>query len=319
VATFYRAAGYARRVGSDDQILLVELGSELVGAVRLAVENGETVLRGMRIAPEHQRAKIGTRLLEAAAATLGDRSCHLIGYDHLVGFYGQIGFREIEPSTAPPFLAARLEEYRRTRPQRFTLMFRDAGELLPLFRARSGHFLLESGHHGELWLDLASLFLRPERVAPFARALAERIAPHGVEVVCGPLVEGAFLALAVAAELRVPFTYSERLANADPAGLYPGGYRLPPALRPEVHGRRVAIVNDAINAGSAVRGTHHDLQSCGARPVVVASLLALGDWAHQFAAEQSLALEAITSRPNRIWPPADCPLCQDKVPVSQVD
>jgi hypothetical protein len=26
---------------------------------------------------------------------------------------------------------------------------------------RRGHFVLESGHHGNLWLDLNSLFLRP--------------------------------------------------------------------------------------------------------------------------------------------------------------
>jgi hypothetical protein len=38
-------------------------------------------------------------------------------------------------------------------------------------------------------------------------------------------------------------------------------YRIPPALRSQVRGKRVAIVNDVINAGSAVRGTFLDLRN----------------------------------------------------------
>ena len=36
---------------------------------------------------------------------------------------------------------------------------------------RRGHFLLESGHHGNLWLDLNSLFLRPAALLPNGLAL----------------------------------------------------------------------------------------------------------------------------------------------------
>ena len=38
-------------------------------------------------------------------------------------------------------------------------------ELLP---KREGHFVFESGHHGQVWLDLERLFLHPERVQPLA-------------------------------------------------------------------------------------------------------------------------------------------------------
>jgi orotate phosphoribosyltransferase len=40
--------------------------------------------------------------------------------------------------------------------------------VLELLSARKGHFLLESGHHGDLWLDLETLFLRPLRVKNLA-------------------------------------------------------------------------------------------------------------------------------------------------------
>jgi orotate phosphoribosyltransferase len=48
-------------------------------------------------------------------------------------------------------------------------------ELVDLLSTRQGHFQLESGHHGNLWLDLDLLFLQPKRLLPFARDLARRL------------------------------------------------------------------------------------------------------------------------------------------------
>src|ERR1700719_3783535 len=99
-------------------------------------------------------------------------------------------------------------------------------ELVRLVAARKGHFRLESGHHGDLWLELDPLFLRPGRLRPFAAELARRLAAHGVEAVCGPLVGGAFLAQMVAQELDVEFYYTEQVAVPNGAGLYSANYRL---------------------------------------------------------------------------------------------
>jgi len=104
-------------------------------------------------------------------------------------------------------------------------------EVTRLLPARKGHFLLESGHHGNLWLDLELLCLRPEQIRPQAAQVAARLAAHNVEVVCGPLVEGAFVALMVAEKLGLPFTYAERFADVSRDALYPVQYRLPRALR----------------------------------------------------------------------------------------
>jgi GNAT superfamily N-acetyltransferase len=123
---FYRTVGYGGTPGAGDQIFLVQDGREVIGAVRLLEEHGVTVLRGMRIASAHQRSGLGTRLLRAAADSLGQRPCYCIAYLHLVGFYATIAFREIDPKDAPAFLEARLSDYRRTRPERFTLMYRPA-------------------------------------------------------------------------------------------------------------------------------------------------------------------------------------------------
>src|SRR5262249_6622574 len=88
--------------------------------------------------------------------------------------------------------------------------------VLALLPARRGHFLFESGHHGDLWLDLELLCLTPDRLRP----LAARLASYEIDAVCGPLVEGAFVALMVASELGVPFRYAERFENPARGGLF---------------------------------------------------------------------------------------------------
>jgi orotate phosphoribosyltransferase len=190
-----------------------------------------------------------------------------------------------------------------------------ADGILALLRARTGHFALESGHHGELWLELEALFLHPQRVAPLAEALAARIAGHRVAAICAPLIEGAFVGILVARALRLPFVYAAPVVPQETAGLFPVKYRLPAPLRSEVAGRRVAVINDVTNAGSAVRGTLDDLLACSAEAVVIGTLLTLGAAAAQLAAARGLALETLATRPNRIWTPPDCPLCQGGVPL----
>src|SRR5262249_38326384 len=160
-------------------------------------------------------------------------------------------------------------------------------QLLP---ATQGHFVFESGHHSASWLDLERLFLDPTAIRPLAAELAERLRPHAPDVVCGPLVEGAYVALMAAEHLELPFTYAERFDEGPTGTLFPIRYRLPAALRSEVRGRRIAIVNDVVSAGSAVKGTHADLVEHGALPVAIATLAVVGDDARRFAAAQGLAL-----------------------------
>ena len=100
-------------------------------------------------------------------------------------------------------------------------------EIAGLLAARQGHFVFESGHHCASWIDLERLFLRPEAVRPFAVELAERLRRHSIEAVCGPLVEGAYVALMVAEHLGVPFTYAERFDDGNRDTLFSVRYRIP--------------------------------------------------------------------------------------------
>jgi orotate phosphoribosyltransferase len=188
-----------------------------------------------------------------------------------------------------------------------------SNELLDLMTARSGHFRFESGHHGDVWLDLDGLFRRPTALSPFVSELAGRLASHRIEGVCGSLTGGAFLAQLVARELDGEFSYTERIAVTSTTR-----YRLPSGLRGAVAGKRIAIVDDAINAGSAVRGTYQELVAHGGRPVVIGALLVLGSAAAPCAAEANLPLEYLAHRSSNLWEPAACPLCASGSPLDDV-
>ena len=190
--------------------------------------------------------------------------------------------------------------------------------VLELLSGRQGHFLLESGHHGDLWLDLETLCLQPQRVQAVAAGLAASLSDLQVDAVCGPLVEGAFVALMVALQLDVQFTYAERFVRPAADGLFPAGYRVPASLREGLRGKRVALVDDVINAGSAIRGTFADLEECGATVVAISSLLVLGSAAAKFAASKNVPLHHLATLPNNLWTASECPLCESGIPLQDV-
>lgn len=190
--------------------------------------------------------------------------------------------------------------------------------LLSLLVGRRGHFQMESGYHGEQWFDLEALFKERSRLQPFADELAELLSPHRLDAICGPMTGGAKLATMIATSLNCEYFSTDRIAPPGATGLFPVRYRAPSPQREKLRGKAVAIVDDAISAGSAVRGTHADLLACGARPVALGALFVFGDAAARFAAENNLPLEAMVRMPFGLWKPAECPLCKAGVPFEHV-
>jgi orotate phosphoribosyltransferase len=190
--------------------------------------------------------------------------------------------------------------------------------LLELLAGRRGHFQMESGYHSECWFDLDTLLAQREQLAPFISELARRLSSHSVEVICGPMSGGAHLAELIAAELKLSYAFTERIVPSAVTGLFPVRYQIPAGRRASMRGKTVAIVDDAISAGSAIRGTFTDLLDCGARPVVLGALFVFGEAAARFASERHVALESIARLSFGMWPPADCPLCRAGTPVERV-
>src|SRR5258707_3587875 len=167
-----------------------------------------------------------------------------------------------------------------------------AKSFFELAAARHVQCQLESAHHSELWYNLDALFAVPRRIDPCVKQLAESLRSYEVAAVCGPLLGGAFLAQLVAHALDVDFCFTERVMPPHASGLYQARYLLPQAFSARVRGRRIAMVDDVMSAGSALRGTFTELQTHGAEPVVAGALMVLGTTGADFFAEQQVAVEA---------------------------
>jgi orotate phosphoribosyltransferase len=185
-----------------------------------------------------------------------------------------------------------------------------ANRLVP---ARSGHFDLNTGYHGDVWLDLDALFLRPATLRPHLRLLADYLQEYRIEAICGPMEGGALLAFALADLLETAFLPAYRCS--DPRNADVAGYRLP-AVGGGLSGWRVAVVDDAINAGTAVVSCFRQLRDAGAVPVAVAALLSLGDAPAIVAATMSVPFYAAGSISSRAWRAGECPLCARGVPLT---
>ncbi len=184
-------------------------------------------------------------------------------------------------------------------------------DLLALLHSRRGHFALESGNHGDRWLEVDRLFVDPEVARPFARELAELLRPYDIEAVCGPASGGGLLAGLVARELGAAACTAERIAGPSSTVTY----RLSDDLACVVAASRVAVVDDVIGAGSAVLATLAEVRRWGGVPRVIGALLESGLAPGQLAARAGLPVVSLGSLESGMWPPAACPLCRANVPL----
>ena len=184
---------------------------------------------------------------------------------------------------------------------------------LDLARARRGHFQLESGLHSGLWFDLDTAFVDQAALDPFVTKLAQSLRRHDVEAVCGPLTGGAFLAQLVSRLLGSDFYFTTAApANGRP---FPVRYQLARGTGHRLLGKRVALVDDVMSAGSSLRATLTEVETHGAIPVVVGALYVLGTTGATFFSERGLRIETTGRAAFDSWRPPECPLCAAGVPL----
>jgi orotate phosphoribosyltransferase len=123
---------------------------------------------------------------------------------------------------------------------------------------------------------------------------------------------GAFLALAIAGILETAFLPAYR-ASGEEQGYRLAGVPGVPGVPGGISGWRVAIADDAVNAGTAVRACTGLLRRHGAVPVAVAALLAVGPASAAVPEAPFYAAAAIDSQ---AWPEDECPLCARGTPFT---
>jgi orotate phosphoribosyltransferase len=177
------------------------------------------------------------------------------------------------------------------------------GELSALGLLRTGHFVYESGHHGDTWLELQSLVAESRRLQALAGRLAELLAPYRAEVVCGPLAGGAFVAHCVAQSLDARFVYARR----DVTGTAP---RYVLAAELDLAGKRALVVDDAINVGSAVTACVGELAARGCSVTALGSVFVCAPAGEHVGTLLGLPQEFLFKVPTRVWAASDCPHCR---------
>jgi GNAT superfamily N-acetyltransferase len=110
VLSHYKICNYNGGV-EDEDIIVIAIDKELIGAVRICSEYGIQVLRGMQIKPAWQKKGIGSSILRFLVDHVDMNGCYCLPYKHLKSFYASIGFEEIVTENAPVFLVERFEKY----------------------------------------------------------------------------------------------------------------------------------------------------------------------------------------------------------------
>lgn len=135
--------------------------------------------------------------------------------------------------------------------------FKKTGALL------EGHFQLSSGLHSTVYLQCALVLQFPEKAEVFGRALAEKFANAGIELVASPAIGGIVIGHEVARALGARFVWTEREAGEMTLRR---GFTVSP-------GERTLVVEDVITTGGSTRETIQALQRTGADVVAAASII----------------------------------------------
>ena len=111
VETLYAETSYGGGINEKDTVFVAKTNGVIVGAVRLCLEEGVIVLRGMQISKAFQRHGIGAQLLAACTSHLDQKLSFCLPYLHLKEFYGSASFEVAPLNELPEFLAKRLSSY----------------------------------------------------------------------------------------------------------------------------------------------------------------------------------------------------------------
>ena len=176
-------------------------------------------------------------------------------------------------------------------PEEARRLFERSGAVL------SGHFLLSSGRHSDVYVEKARILERPEETMALAREIASWY-PR-VDVVVAPAVGAIALGFAVALATGARSMFAER---EEGRMRLRRGFVLGP-------GERTLVVEDVVTTGGSAREVFELVGEAGADPLGVVALIDRSAGPVGFPLRALLRLEAPT------WDPGECPACRSGVPL----
>jgi len=178
---------------------------------------------------------------------------------------------------------------------------------------RSGHFVFTHGRHSDNYLNKDALYTDTIETSKLCRAMAERFAGQGVEVVVGPAIGAAILAQWVAYHLTHITGRDVSAAYADKDGQ--GGFILKRGYDRLVKGKKTLIVEDLTTTGGSVKKVVEVLRTLGAEVAGVIVLANRGGVTKE-AVGNPPVFEALVNVELESWEPEACELCKRGIPVN---
>ncbi|MDD2485743.1 MAG: orotate phosphoribosyltransferase [bacterium] len=178
-------------------------------------------------------------------------------------------------------------------------------EILNIFNRtgvlQEGHFRLTSGYHSPQYMQCAQLLQYPVEAGLLCSEIAVRFKEEEVDVVMGPAVGGIIVAYEIARAIGCRSLFCER-ENGQMA------------LRRGFHlavGERVLVVEDVVTTGGSVSEAMKLVRQADAKLVGVGLLVDRSAGKVDFGVKT----EALLKMSIEKYPPEDCPLCKQGLPV----
>ncbi len=164
-----------------------------------------------------------------------------------------------------------------------------------------GHFRLTSGRHSGRYLQCAQVLQYPKYSEIIGKEIASRFAHEKIDTVIGPALGGVIIAYEVARALGVKSLFTER---------EDGKMRMRRGFHVN-EGERVLVVEDVVTTGGSVNEVMEILVEQGAHVVGVGVIVDRSNGKVNFG----VPMHSLVSLDIESYSPAECPLCQQGLPL----
>lgn len=176
------------------------------------------------------------------------------------------------------------------------------------------HIVYTSGKHGIAYVNKDAVYPYTKETSKLCRALAQKFAGDGVQVVIAPAIGGVILSQWTAFHLseltgnKVFSVYAEKADNEDIFIIKRGYDKF-------VAGKNVLVVEDVLTTGGSAKKVVEATRAIGGNVIGLGVLCNRGEITPQDVADVP-KLFALVNIKLDAWDEADCPLCAQSVPVN---
>lgn len=176
------------------------------------------------------------------------------------------------------------------------------------------HIVYTSGKHGTAYVNKDAIYPHTAQTSRLCRTIAEQFADDGVEVVIAPAIGGVILSQWVAHHLtqirgcEVIGVYAEKVEGEDTFVIKRGYDKL-------ITGKNVLVVEDVLTTGGSVKKVVEATRASGGKVVGLGVLCNRGGIVPADVANPPRLIALVNVKLDA-WDEAQCPLCEQNIPIN---